>query len=75
MLYGIVVFGFFTSRKIIKTEHYILLTLSSLYMIGMLGWANNSRYFVPILIYLSIFFGNGVARIIEIKNSDGSHSK
>jgi len=75
LLYSIVVFGFFTSRKIIKTEHYVLLTLSSLYMIGMLGWANNSRYFVPILIYLSIFFGNGMARIIEIKNSNSSHQE
>ena len=64
-LYGIILFGFLSSKKDIKFEHYILLTFSSIYMLGMLGWAGNSRYFVPILIYLSIFFGHGLLRITE----------
>ena len=65
ILFGIIIFGFFTSKKQIKIEHYILLTLSSLYMLGLLGWANNSRYFAPILIYLSIFFGHGATNLLE----------
>jgi len=63
LLYSVVIFGFFSSRKIIRSDHYILLGLSTLYMLAMLGWANNSRYFTPILIYLSIFFGHGLANI------------
>ena len=58
-------FGFFVSKKDIRFDHYVLLGLSSIYMLGMLGWAGNSRYFVPILIYLSIFFGHGLSRITE----------
>ncbi len=68
IIYGIVFVGFFKSKKEIKFEHYILLTFSSLYMLGMLGWAGNSRYMAPILIYLSIFFGHGLAKIIGNKN-------
>ncbi len=65
ILYGIAMFGFFVSKKDIRFDHYVLLGLSSIYMLGMLGWAGNSRYFVPILIYLSIFFGHGLSRITE----------
>ena len=68
ILYGIVIVGFFNSKKEIKFEHYILLTFSSLYMLGMLGWVGNSRYMVPILIYLSIFFGHGLAKITGKRN-------
>ena len=68
IIYGIVLVGFFKSKKEIKFEHYILLTFSSLYMLGMLGWVGNSRYMAPILIYLSIFFGHGLAKIIGNKN-------
>ena len=63
ILYTIVIYGFFSSRKIISYNHYLLIFLSSIYMLGLLGWANNSRYFVPILIYLSIFFGHGLSNL------------
>ncbi|GEM_PF-2465057 len=36
-----------------------LLTLSILYYIILFGWTGMPRLFVPILIYLSFFFGNG----------------
>jgi len=68
ILYGIVIVGFFNSKKEIKFEHYILLTFSSLYMLSLLGWVGNSRYMVPILIYLSIFFGHGLAKITGKRN-------
>ena len=68
IIYGIAIFGFFNSKRDIKLEHYILLTFSSMYMLGMLGCLGNSRYMVPILIYLSIFFGHGLAKITEKKN-------
>ena len=65
ILYLIIIYGFFCSRKKIKIEHHILLILSSFYMLALLGWANNSRYFVPILIYLSIYFGYGLNNIYK----------
>ncbi len=64
-LYIIVIIGFFYSLRRISLGHNLLLVLSSAYMLGLLGWANNSRYMVPILIYLSIYFGHGVNCITE----------
>lgn len=67
IIYFIVLYGFFTSLKKIKVEQTVLLVLSSTYMLGLLGWANNSRYFVPILVYLSIFWGHGVTSLSKLK--------
>lgn len=67
IIYFIVLYGFFTSLKKIKVEQTVLLVLSSAYMLGLLGWANNSRYFVPILIYLSIFWGHGLTSLSKLK--------
>ena len=68
ILYFIITYGFLCSRKSIKIEHHILIVLSSLYMLALLGWANNSRYFVPILIYLSVYFGHGMKNILNKDN-------
>ena len=66
-IYFIVAYGFLKSFSIIRKEHYILFTFSAIYMLTMLGWAGNSRYFAPILIYLSFFFGHGIENLINIK--------
>ena len=65
VLYTIVIIGFFYSLRKMSIAHNLLLVLSSAYMLGLLGWANNSRYMVPILIYFSIYFGHGVICISE----------
>ena len=65
VLYTIVIIGFFYSLRRISIAHNLLIVLSSTYMLGLLGWANNSRYMVPILIYFSIYFGHGVICISE----------
>jgi hypothetical protein len=67
LIYSIILIGFFKSNNKQYLDINILLVLSSLYLLVMLGWVENSRYFCPILIYLSIFFGNGIA-IITKKN-------
>ena len=67
IIYTIILIGFFKSNNKQHLDINILLVLSSLYLLVMLGWAGNSRYFCPILIYLSIFFGNGIV-IITKKN-------
>ena len=65
VLYTIVIIGFFYSLRRMSVAYNLLLVLSSAYMLGLLGWANNSRYMVPILIYFSIYFGHGVICISE----------
>ena len=65
VLYTIVIIGFFYSVRKMSIANNLLLVLSSAYMLGLLGWANNSRYMVPILIYFSIYFGHGVICISE----------
>ena len=69
VIYYIVAYGFIKSFSIIRKEHYILFTLSVIYMLAMLGWAGNSRYFAPILIYLSFFFGHGIENLINTKKN------
>ena len=34
----------------------------------MLGWMGNSRYFMPSVIFLSIFFGNGLNYFMNLKS-------
>jgi hypothetical protein len=63
IIYTIILIGFFKTNIKSNLDNSIILILSSLYLLAMLGWVGNSRYFCPILIYLSIFFGNGVAAI------------
>ena len=59
MIYIISIVGFF---KLLKNKNYKLLSfliISMLYFYGLVSWHGNTRYFVPILIYLSFFFGFG----------------
>ena len=49
-----------------KNPKVTLLLLSSvLYYYVLLGWYGKTRLFVPNLIYISIFFGNGLNMIIN----------
>jgi hypothetical protein len=51
-------------RKEYKLTLYIL--FSSIYFIGILSWHGNNRYFTPVLIYISLFFGYGVNYLLSI---------
>ena len=67
LIYPIIIIGFFSAMKDKKKLNFNLLILIFVfYMIFMLGWVGNSRYFVPSLIFLSIFFGNGLHKLINI---------
>ena len=66
--YSILLIGFI---KIISDKknykfHLLLLFLVG-YLVFMLGWVGNSRYFVPSIIFLSIFFGHGMDYIRELR--------
>ncbi len=69
LIYIISLVGFFT--LVIKRKFKLLsiLMLSMLYSYGMISWHGNTRYFVPVLIYLSFFFGYGCNKLLlSLKN-------
>lgn len=67
ILYFIILIGFFRSFKDLNRTLLLAILLLSFYPIIVLGWMGINRYFVPSLIYLSIFFGNGMASILNFK--------
>jgi len=57
IIYIISIVGFY---NLLKNKEYKLLSfliISMLYFYGMVSWHGNTRYFVPVIIYLSFFFG------------------
>ena len=65
IIYLVVFWGMIYSLKHMKKEIIFLLLISVAYIILALGWAGIPRHFVPALIFLSIFFGNGMAAILN----------
>ena len=66
IIYLICLLGFF---QIINRKHFQILSflfLSILYFYLLVSWHGNTRYFVPVLIYLSFFFGFGVDKVLLI---------
>jgi len=65
IIYLIIFGGMIYSLKHMKKEIIFLLIISVAYVIMSLGWMGIPRYFIPALIFLSIFFGNGMAAILN----------
>jgi hypothetical protein len=65
LIYFVCFFGLIYFFKQKNYQLLLLLVLSTFYYIILFGWAGRTRYFVPILIYLSFFFGNG---LVLLKN-------
>ena len=66
-IYLISLFGIYI---IFKKKDYKILTvliISILYHYGMISWHGNTRYFVPVLIYVSFLFGYGTHGLLNIK--------
>ena len=51
-----------------KFKFHLLISFLILYLMFMLGWVGNSRYFMPSIIFLSIFFGHGFNFFINLIN-------
>ena len=66
LIYVICLAGFVYLMKQKEYKLLSILVLSILYNYGMVCWNGNTRYFVPVLIYVSFFFGFGVHKIILI---------
>jgi hypothetical protein len=65
LIYFVCFFGLIYFLKQKKYQLLLLLTLSILYYTIILGWTGMTRLFVPNLIYLSFFFGNGLVLLIN----------
>ena len=65
LIYFVCFFGLIYFFKQKKHRLLLLLIISILYYSALLVWTGMSRLFVPNLIYLSFFFGNGLTLIID----------
>ena len=69
IFYIFLIFGFYKSLKFYKPEFIFVISLLALYNVIVLGWLGSSRYFVPSLLYLSLFIGP----IFKWKNQSFTH--
>ena len=60
LIYTFSIVGLFCLFKDKNYKLLFLLFLSASYFYTLVSWHGNTRYFVPVLIYISVFFGNGV---------------
>ena len=61
VFYPILLLGFISILKNRKNlKFHLLIFFVVLYLMFMLGWVGNSRYFIPSIIFLSIYFGHGL---------------
>jgi len=49
-----------------KFKFHLLIFFLILYLMFMLGWVGNSRYFMPSVIFLSVYFGHGINYIKKL---------
>jgi hypothetical protein len=66
LIYFVCFFGLIHFLKQKNYQLLLLLLLSIFYYIILLGWTGTTRLFVPNLIYLSFFFGNGLVLLMNL---------
>jgi len=65
LIYSICLYGLYVMFKEKKINKYNLFWLvSGFYFYLVLGWMGYTRYFTPVIIYLSLFFATGINQII-----------
>lgn len=68
IFYIILLIGFVRTIKDKKNyKFHLLLLFLVTYLIFMLGWVGNSRYYIPSIIFLSIFVGHGIDYISKLR--------
>ena len=65
LFYIIVVIGFIKSLKNLDIRINFLLLILSIYFTFLLGWTGGSRYNLPIIILLSLYFSFGLRQVIQ----------
>ncbi len=64
-IYIVSLIGFIILYKKKEYNLIAILIISIVYFFGLVGWSGNTRYFVPSLIYILIFFSFGLNSIID----------
>jgi hypothetical protein len=70
LIYFVCFFGLIYFFKQKNYQLLLLLLLSIFYYIILFGWYGMTRLYVPSLIYLSFFFGNGLVLLINLINKN-----
>ena len=65
VVYLICIYGLFVIFKKKNYDILLYLIFSIIYFYGLVSWHANTRYFVPVMIYLSFFFGYGIDKILN----------
>ena len=65
LIYLVCFIGLLHLIKTKNTKLLFFIIISSLYFFSILSWHGNNRYFVPVLIYLSILFGYGANSVLS----------
>ncbi len=74
IIYILCFIGLIDLYKKKKYKEIILFVTFFLYFYGFVSWHGNTRYFVPCLIYLSIFFSFGSVKLISILQKKNSRN-
>jgi len=74
IIYLISILGFISMLKNKEDKSTWLIFFSIFYFIILTGWVGNTRYFAPCLVYLSIFFGNGMESLNKIFFKKDNHT-
>ena len=72
LIYFVCLFGLIYFFKQKNYQLLLLLLLSILYYIILFGWTGVTRVYVPSLIYLSFFFGNGLVLLMNLLKKNNS---
>lgn len=67
-IYLVCLLGFFSLIRKKKYDILILYIISIIYFYSLVLWHGNTRYFMPNLIYLSLFFGYGILQLNDFLN-------
>ena len=70
ILYSIIIIGFYKFTKISDNSLSIYFLLSIMYVVFTMGWMGTPRYFVPAIIFSSIFFGSFFEQAKKQKNNN-----
>ncbi len=69
LIFSTIFFGLIRILKFsISLKFHFLILVCVIYYSIMLGWVGNTRYFMPSMIFLSLFFGQGIIAIEKLFN-------
>jgi len=69
LIYIVCIYGLYASFRMKDYNILFYLVISIVYFYSLVSWHGNTRYFMPVVIYLSFFFGYGIDAILKLKKN------